>query len=111
AFAGDVAHRFDARGQAHLGDLTKRRVRLLRGRGVNPGADAAALRTALQGRDLVARGLVATRLADELVDCRHLISALVEACPVGPKRLRGSVWCRLARSRPLNAKARRDAEL
>src|SRR5262249_55212766 len=74
AFAGDVAHRFDAGGETHLGDLTKGRVRLLRGGGVDPGADAAALRAALQGGDLVARRLRLARLADELVDCRHLFS-------------------------------------
>src|SRR6185312_1714555 len=49
AFAGDVAHRLDARGQAHLGDLTQSRVRLLRGGGVDAGANTAALGAALQG--------------------------------------------------------------
>ena len=71
AFTGDVAHRLDTRGQAHLGDFTKRRVRLLRGRRVNAGADAAALGRALQGGHLVAAGLGLTRLADQLIDRRH----------------------------------------
>src|SRR6195256_4626887 len=44
AFAGDVTDDFEAIGQAHLGDLTKRRVRLLRGRGVDARANAALLR-------------------------------------------------------------------
>ena len=37
------------RGQAHLGDLTQSRVRLLRGRRVDAGADAAALRASPSG--------------------------------------------------------------
>ena len=44
AFARDVAHRLDLRGQAHLGDLTQGRVRLLGGHGIDAGADAPALR-------------------------------------------------------------------
>src|SRR3569832_862845 len=71
AFAGDVAHRLDARGQAHLGDLTQSRVRLLGRGGVDAGADPAALGAALQGGHLVPRRLRLPGLADELVDCRH----------------------------------------
>src|ERR1700704_1749505 len=44
AFTGDVTDDLEAIGQAHLGDLTKRRVRLLRGRGVDARANAALLR-------------------------------------------------------------------
>src|SRR5436309_11188582 len=54
AFTRDVADHFEAIGQAHLGDLTKRRVRLLRGRGVNARANAALLRRLLQRRHLLA---------------------------------------------------------
>src|SRR5690349_16552593 len=43
AFAGNIADHFALVGEPHLGDLAKRRVRLLRGRGVNAGADAALL--------------------------------------------------------------------
>src|SRR3989344_4723820 len=78
AFARDVAHRLDAGGQAHLGDLTQRRVRLLRGGGVDAGADAAALRAALQGRDLVADRLGGARLADQLVDRGHRVLVLFD---------------------------------
>src|SRR3954471_12227376 len=53
AFARDVTDDFEAIGQAHLGDLTKRRVRLLRGRGVDTRADAALLRRLLQRRNLL----------------------------------------------------------
>src|SRR5436190_23608163 len=54
AFTRDVADHFEAVGQAHLGDLTKRRVRLLRGRGVDARANAALLRRLLQRRHLLA---------------------------------------------------------
>src|ERR1700761_9217296 len=71
AFAGNVGQRFEAVGQAHLGDLAQRGVRLLRRRGVDAGADGALLRALLQGRNLVALRLGAARLANELIDCRH----------------------------------------
>src|SRR3569833_2753179 len=71
AFAGNVGQRFEAVGQAHLGDLAQRGVRLLRRLGVDARADGALLRALLQGRDLVALRLGAARLANELVDCRH----------------------------------------
>src|SRR6478752_5424243 len=54
AFTRDVADHFEAVGQAHLGDLTKRRVRLLRGRGVDARANTALLRRLLQRRHLLA---------------------------------------------------------
>src|SRR4028119_142575 len=44
AFAGDVADHFALVGQANLGHLAQCRVRLLRGRRVNAGADATLLR-------------------------------------------------------------------
>src|SRR5471032_1033206 len=78
AFAGNVGQRFKTVGQAHLGDLAQRGVRLLRRRGVDAGADGALLRALLQGRDLVALGLDAARLANELVDCRHSHFPFVE---------------------------------
>src|SRR6185312_4068078 len=71
ALAGDVAHRLDARGEAHLGHLPQGGVRLLRRHRVDAGAHPAALRRALQGRHLVAPHLGDARLADQLVDRRH----------------------------------------
>src|ERR1700749_4403377 len=71
AFARNIGQRFEAVGQAHLGDLAQRGVRLLRRRGVDAGADSALLRAFLQGRNLVALRLGAARLANELIDCRH----------------------------------------
>src|ERR1700749_1126399 len=71
AFARNIGQRFEAVGQAHLGDLAERGVRLLRRRGVDAGADGALLRALLQGRNLVALRLGAARLANELIDCRH----------------------------------------
>src|SRR5579863_6750449 len=55
AFARDVADHLEAVGQAHLGDLAQRRVRLLRGRGVDARANPALLRRLLQRRHLLAR--------------------------------------------------------
>src|SRR5262245_13536441 len=43
AFAADVADDFEAVGEAHLGPLAQRRVRLLRGRGVYTRADSPFL--------------------------------------------------------------------
>src|ERR1700756_637924 len=70
ALTGDVTDDLEAIGQAHLGDLTKRRVRLLRGRGVNARAHAALLRRLLQSRNLLARLLHFTWICDQLVDRR-----------------------------------------
>jgi hypothetical protein len=44
AFAADVRNDFVTIGQADLGNLAQRRVRLLRGGGVDAGADATTLR-------------------------------------------------------------------
>src|SRR5574341_1085939 len=67
----DVGDDLEAVGQAHLGDLTQSRVRLLRRGGVDAGADAAALRAALHGRRLGLRHLGLATLAHELVDGWH----------------------------------------
>src|SRR5471030_1369421 len=72
AFTGNVADDFEAIGQAHLGDLAERRVRLLRGRGVDARANAALLRRLLQRRHLLARLLYDARTCDQLVDRRHV---------------------------------------
>src|SRR5689334_23077049 len=69
----DVSGDLDAARQAHAGDLAEGRVRLLRGRGVDAGADTASLGRTLQGRRLVLRHLVLTALADQLVDRGHLV--------------------------------------
>src|ERR1700744_5946230 len=72
AFTRDVADHLEAVGQAHLGDLTKRRVRLLRRGRVDARAHAALLRRLLQRRHLLARLLHRARTCDQLVDRRHL---------------------------------------
>src|SRR6187431_2129371 len=46
--ARNVSDDFEAIGQTHLGNLTKRRVRLLRGRGVHARTNATLLRRLLQ---------------------------------------------------------------
>src|ERR1700735_3138662 len=71
ALARDVADHLEAVGEAHLGDLAQRRVRLLRRRRVDARAHAALLRALLQRGDLLARPLRHPRLADELIDRRH----------------------------------------
>src|ERR1700758_838119 len=55
ALARDVTDHLEAVGQAHLGNLAQRRVRLLRGRGVDARADTAFLRRLLQRGHLLAR--------------------------------------------------------
>src|SRR5512134_2446729 len=51
SLAADVADDLEAVGEADLGDLAQRRVRLLRGRGVHARAHAALLRRAPERRD------------------------------------------------------------
>src|ERR1700675_1206107 len=72
AFARNVADDLETVGQAHLGDLAERRVRLLRGRGVDARADTALLRRLLQRRHLLARLLYDAWTCDQLVDRRHV---------------------------------------
>src|SRR6187200_3582602 len=71
AFAADVRNDLEAVRQAHLGDFSQRRVRLLGRRRVDACADAAALRPALQRRRLRLDGLGLAAMADELVDRGH----------------------------------------
>ena len=72
ALARNVGGDFDARGQAHTGDLAQSRVRLPRGGGVDTGAHAATQRAALQGQSLGLLRLCLTSLTDELFDSRQL---------------------------------------
>src|SRR5476651_686955 len=82
AFTRNVADHLEAVGQAHLCDLAQRRVRLLRGRGVDPRANAALLRRLLQRRHLLARLLYDARTCDQLVDRRHVsLHPLIRAKP------------------------------
>src|SRR5437868_1811584 len=69
--AGDVADHFALVGQADLGHLAQRRVRLLRGRRIDAGADSALLRVLLHRRDLRLGLLRFATLADQLVNRRH----------------------------------------
>src|SRR4051794_39124908 len=71
ALARNVADDFALVGQADLGNLAQRRVRLLRGRGIDTSADAALLRVLLHRRDLRLGLLRVAALADQLVDRRH----------------------------------------
>src|SRR5262249_61317525 len=57
--------------QPHAGDLAKRRVRLLRGRGVHADADPPLLRARLHGGRLRLLAHRLTTEANELIDGRH----------------------------------------
>src|SRR5947209_20356474 len=82
AFARDVADHLETVGQAHLGNLAKRGVRLLRRRGVDARADATLLRRLLQRGNLLARLLYRPRTCDQLVDRRHVsLHRLIRAKP------------------------------
>src|SRR5262249_10965941 len=69
--ARDVADHFETVGEANLGDLAQRRIRLLRRRRVDARAYAAFLRRSLQRRNLVPVARRDPRLPDQLVDGRH----------------------------------------
>src|SRR3569833_1897467 len=71
AFARDVADHFALVGQANLGHLPQSRVRRLRGRRIDAGADAALLRVLLHRRDLRLGLLRCATLADQLVNRWH----------------------------------------
>src|SRR5262245_41008144 len=69
-----VADDLMAVGEPDLGDLAKRRVRLLGRRRIDAGADPALLRRPLQVTGLLAIDARLARLANELADRRHYIS-------------------------------------
>src|SRR6185312_7729282 len=71
AFTRDVTNDFEAVGEADLCNLTQSRVRLLRRRGVDAGANAALLRVLLKSGNLVTLYVRLARLADQLVYGRH----------------------------------------
>src|SRR6201996_8939391 len=82
ALTGNITDDLEAIGQAPLGDLAERRVRLLRGRGIDARAHAALLRRLLQSRNLLARLLYRAWTCDQLVDRRHVsLHPLVRAKP------------------------------
>src|ERR1700722_8187864 len=78
ANARNVGRNLDAVGEAYTGNLTESRVRLLRGLGVNAGADATALgRTLERGAGgLITCGRAA--LLDELMERRHSNSLVLQ---------------------------------
>src|SRR6476469_8347802 len=82
ALARDVADHFALVGQADFGHLAQRRVRLLRGRRIDTGADAALLRVLLHRRDLRLGLLRFATLADQLVNRWH--EALHLSLPESP---------------------------
>src|SRR5690606_18324815 len=71
AFAADVRNHFVTVGQANLGNITQSRVRLLRGGGVDAGANTTTLRAVLKSRALAFDLADFARLAHELTDGWH----------------------------------------
>src|SRR3954466_11064913 len=86
--ARDVRRDLDAAGQAHTGDLPEGGVRLLRGGGVDAGADTATLGRTLQGRRLALRHLVLAALADQLINGGHRVVPLLVAVSTRTLRAR-----------------------
>src|SRR5690606_7878742 len=88
ALTADVRDDLEPVGETHLCDLTQRRVRPLRGRGVDASAHAALLRAGLERRDLALGNFHLARLADKLIDCWHSlrISHKTAAAHHGPPR-------------------------
>src|SRR5699024_479394 len=68
----DVGRDLDAAGEAHTCDFAQGGVRLLRGVGVDAGADPASLRRTLEGGRLARRGLALPALADQLLNSGHV---------------------------------------
>src|ERR1700678_4832246 len=73
AFTTNVRNDFEAVRQAHLGDLTKCRVRLLRRRGVHASAHAATLGAVLQSRALALHCFRSAAFANQLIDGWHCL--------------------------------------
>src|SRR5579859_880372 len=87
AFTRNVARHFEAIGQAHARNLTERGVRLLRGGGVDAGANTTLLRAFLQSRNLIASHDGFARLADQLVNRRHTSFLFAKSRPSHKKTI------------------------
>src|SRR5262249_12350338 len=109
ALTRDVADHLETIGQAHLGNLAQRRVRLL-GRGcIHARADPPLLRAALHVARLFAVDLLRPRLARELLYRRHAPSFTLQRAgrpgflaPMNP-------WPRRVHCRPSAPTANRSA--
>src|SRR5690606_14318794 len=86
--ARDVGGDLLAAGEADTRDLAEGRVRLLRGLGLDGGADAAALGRTLQGRRLALLGYLLAPLAEQLVNGRQNDHSLVTVLAPLQARLR-----------------------
>src|SRR6478609_9819327 len=86
----DVGRDLDARGELDPRDLAQRRVRLLGRRRVDAGADATALRAALEGRRLGLLDLALAALADQLLDGGHEPPSVSVSCCAVVGRAGGS---------------------
>jgi hypothetical protein len=72
-FARDVCRDFDLVRETNTGDLTKRRVRLLRGHGFNLQANALFMRATLHRRMLGFAELLNSGLSNQLINRWHSI--------------------------------------
>src|SRR5690606_23622871 len=113
AFARNVTDHLKAIGQANLGDLAQRGIRLLGRRRVDARADAPLLRVLLHGRNLVTRRRRLARLADQLVYGRHqtflLNLDLVSGAFSGPFQA-GLSYANSGRNRPFAVLPEQKAE-
>src|SRR6478609_3632886 len=90
ALTRNVTNDLEPIGKTHLCDLAERRIRLLRRGRIDAGTNAPLLRRLLQRGHGVAPFFRRPRLADQLVDGRHLTSILRSSTQNGraPSRIR-----------------------
>ena len=69
--AWDVRRDFKSIGETNTTNFTKSRIRLLRSRCVNAGANTPSLRAAFERRRLGLPGLLASSSANELINSGH----------------------------------------
>src|SRR6478736_2782200 len=105
ALAGNVGGDLDQARQLDAGDLAQRRVRLLRGGGVDARAHTAPLGAALEGGRLGLTDLVGAALADQLLDRGHalLTSSFATRPCCGQSEVTASATARW--SRPAGSRA------
>jgi hypothetical protein len=72
-FAGDVADHLDAVDKTHFSHFAKRRIRLLRGGGIDAGAHAALLRAGAQRAAFALVFDFLAALAHQLINGRHTL--------------------------------------
>src|SRR5690349_9822289 len=69
--SGDISNNLHFVGEANLGHITQRRVRLLKRSGINTGANSTAERTAIQSPGLTFGLNDLSSFSYQLLNCRH----------------------------------------